>query len=803
MILNWRESRLSNYIGPIITEKVHIRDGNETKRDGTETINLVCSVEQAHQLRGLCENSVKNTYGSLRILSTQESRWGILPVNTSENLKINEHQTHSGLYHVKDIEIEAIGNRDDIVIARIPVELLSKNVNEILTILHSRGGEDGSSIEMSEEYSDEEIEFLLEEEFTTFNTTTVWHPKYTENMATGADIVASAGKLVFSGASATNLTWSYLWTVLRETLPDDFEAEFTLEWNALPASGAVGHHMNLFLMDGKPANSAELQYKDTLRMVLDVQDTGAVISVDKRIRGNYSGISAEHSLTSSQKIIALKIKLEGGTGVSNLTVWIDKNYGGTGTPSYGDPIFGPANTGFNYDNEMYLILAMENASSTSATVRCSFLNISQTFDALKPNIVVAPVGAVADRTPDFYRTGEEGDIPCFKNPPTPPTFQIDPANFYKGSVKCMNSNYTDAVPRLVTDNEFSFDPTKLTLSNGLIRLVPAVQGVIFQYWNGTAWATLDTFTLPNVIRLIRPFLVTKDRFILQIDRTLWGVKSGSYGIWIKHPYDTIGYTLKGNYYHDGVVGKGLAGGADVSMLTQFYTLVFNPYNILTQNQMDVEADLAGFTAVGSTITQESGGLYGKYIKAITNNSTTYEGILLNMRTLPPHDETGLILSGRALLHGSGTCTLVLDERDAVGTLLGTASSSLITLNATPTLYNVPLIISSSNVKNVSLHVYTNVKQTATLNGDMFQIAPIPNSGGNLFSTAPYSPNRYGMFIIKTHPTTIKTNSIPASDLTGIGVYDQMQPSNADNGFLSLAREWFRPTWQTLLLQSEV
>jgi len=131
---------MSNYIGPLTLEGVAIREGNEDKLDGSEVINLVCSVEQAYQLRGLCEASVKNIYGPLRTVNGQESRWGILPTNTSENLNLNENQTHEGYYQLLDVEIEAIGNRPDIVKVHIPVELVSKNLDEILTILHSKGG---------------------------------------------------------------------------------------------------------------------------------------------------------------------------------------------------------------------------------------------------------------------------------------------------------------------------------------------------------------------------------------------------------------------------------------------------------------------------------------------------------------------------------------------------------------------------------------------------------------------------------------------------------------------------------------
>jgi hypothetical protein len=792
---------MSNYIGPITLDNAHLREGDETKRDGTESINLICSVAQAYQLMGLCEGAVKTNYGPLRVVNGIDSRWGVLPIDTSENLLINEHQSHKGLYQITDLEIEAMGNNPDTVIVHMPVELLTKNINEIFTILYSTGNEDGSDISMSEEYVDETTETILTEPFTTFDTTNVWDAKYSENMAAGADITISSGKLQFTGASATNFTWGYMWTCLKEIVPDEFTAEFTLEWNALPAGGAAHHQINLFLVDGKPANKTELEYKDVIRVVISVESTGATLSVDKRVRGNYSNLSSDIALSSAEKTPAIKLEYSGGSGVSELTVWVDEDYS-SGTPSY-VKLFGPAKTGVNFDLDRYLILSQENASSTSATTKVAFLDLYTDVAATKPNIVVAPVDAATVPTPDFYRVGEEGSIPCFRSPIIPPTYQIDPDDFYKGSVKAMHSNYTDSVPRLVTSNEFDLDPTKFTLSNGLIKLVPGAQSVAFQYWNGTGWGTLNTFTLPNPIRLIQPFLVEKDRFILQIDRTLWELKSGSYGIWIKHPYNALGYTRKTSCYHDGGLQNGLADGTDVSMLTQFYSLHFTPYNILTENQCGVETNLTGFTAISSTITQESGGIYGKYIKAVTNNATTTEGIMVNMRPIRSYDETALIMVGRALLHGSGTCNIIITERDSAGTAITSSASSVITLNATPTLHNVSIPISSSNIRNVSLQLYTNTKQTATINGDMFQIAPTPLTGANLYTALPSDANRYGMYIVKKDPSTIKTNSIPASDLTGIGVYDQMQPATADDGFLSLSREWFRPTWQKIVLQSEV
>lgn len=637
---------MANYLGPLTTIIPHVRDEDNINRDGSEVINLVCNSSQAKQIEGLCEDSVKTVYGPLRVVTGNQGRWGLMPVNTSENLKVNESQAHYGLYQLKNVNITELN--PVVFLASIEAEMLSRNMNEILTIMHSLGGDSGGELAMNRDFSDNDIETILDEEFTTFDTVNIWHPKYAENMAS-SNIQATGDKLVFTGASSTNWTWGYNWTVLRETLPEDLTAEFTLEWNALPSSGQAHHQFNLFLMDGRPANKTEYEYKDVIRIVLEVQSTGAVISVDKRVRGQYSNVTSDIPLSSVQKTPALKIKLTGRSGLSNLTVWLDKDYSG-GTPNY-SKIFGSANTGVNFDLGRYLLLSFENASSTSATCRCSFLDIYNTIDALKPNTVIVPVGATLDQTPTFYRASEYGNIPCIKNPETFPTYQITPSNFYNGSVKGMNGNYSDNIYRQVTWNEVDLDPTKFYLSNGLVKLVTTSNGVEFHYWNGTAYTLLNTFTLPSTIKLIRPFLVTPWMFTLQLDRTLWTMKAGKPHIWVAHEDTSIGFTRKSCYYHDGITTTDPLANTDITMQSQFYTNIWS--------------------------------------------------------------------------RGTGTCA------------------------------------------------------------------------------SPNPADRYRLQIMSQNPRTIKSDSIPASPLTGIGFYDSNIAVNSDDSYLYRAREWFKPTWQKIILESVI
>jgi len=795
-------------IGPIELSRPNQITRNPQNDKNSRTMVIRCSPEEARQLKGLAEPLIKSESG-LKVVSCKDSRWGIMPVESPiriESSFINEAtEVHKGLMAISKVEDSFFNQKLSEV--TIEGEMISQNTNEILTILHSQGGEDGSDIEMSSEYSDLTEETILDEDFSDFDTTNIWEAKYDENMASGEDIVSSGGKLVFSGASATNWTWGYLWTILQDTVPDEFTAEFTLEWNALPTGGAAGHHINLFLVDGRPSNKTEIEYKDMIRILIDVRDTGALLSIVKRVRGVYSQLISPISLASGEKTPAIKLELSGRSGVSNLTVYVDKDYS-SGTPDYGNPIFGPANTRVNFDLDRYLVLSQENASSTSATTRVAYLNMYQYVDALKPNIVPAPVGAILDRTPDFYRVSEDGNIPCIKNPTTFPTYQITPANFYKGTVKGMNSNYADSTSRLVTSNEFTIDPTKFSVSNGLVKLVPAAQAVAFQYWNGTAWATLNTFTLPNAIQLIRPFLVTKDSFILQIDRTLWELKSGSYGVWVEHSYDALGFTRTNTVYNDETITNSLGAAADVTMLSQYYSLHFNRYNLLSTNAYGIETDATAWAAVGADVpTQTTPGHAGSYaVTTTTDNSASGEGLVLSSPiTLPITPSVDLGLQAIGYLKGSGTVKLYIEGLDSSSTLTESIASGTYTLGGSFASASVDFTLTDEDTVKALIKVLTPTTQEATIIGDSFALMPTPNSDatGNLFVTSPTSTYRYGMYIIKKDPTTIKSDSIPASDLTGIGVYDQMQPPTADNGFISLAREWFRPTWQKTILEGVI
>ena len=781
-------------IGPIELTRPHKVTRDPQGSDGSRVIVIRCPPEEAQQLKGLGDTLNKSESG-VKIVSSRNSRWGIMPVespvSTVASLLNETTETHNGLMNIGKVTDSYFNPKLSEV--TIEGEMISQNVNEILTILHSQGGEDGSDIEMSEDYSDLIQETILDEDFSDFDTTDVWEPKYDENMASGEDIVSSGGKLVFSGASATNWTWGYLWTILQDTVPDDFTAEFTLEWDALPASGAAEHHLNLFLVDGRPSNKTEIEYKDIIRIMIRVKDTGATLEIGKRVRGVDSALISPITLGATEKTPAIKFELSGGTGVSNLTVYVDKDYS-SGTPSYGSPVFGPANTGVNFDLDRYLVLSQENASSTSATTRAAYLNIYEYIGALKPNTVILSPRAVVDQTATFTRAGEECNIQCIKDPSSLPTFQIEPEYFYLGSVKAWNGNYSDNTYRQITGNEFDLDPLLFYMDNTLIKLTSIANGVTFSYWNGTAWVALNTFTFPSTISLIRPFLVTPEVFSLQIDRTLWTMRAGKRHIWVKHPTTPLGFIPGTCYYHDGVTTTS--------------------ENMLTVNQAGAETNTDGFSPTdGSTISNVTDWFVdgSKSLKCVTSASANH-GVMITGVTPVPGVEHSFHTHIKADDAGK-TMHLYMWDQDWNGLcdpveFVTTGDEQIVPIIGAPGLTDTGITIGILNdsAEVVTFRIDSNYLDTPLIDTDISMLTQFYCNlwnKGHGSCTTPSPTDQWRMQIISPEPRTIKSDSIPAAELTGIGVYDSTIAAASDDSYLYNAREWFRPTWQRIILQSEV
>jgi hypothetical protein len=626
---------MTEYIGPIQIDVPHVREEDKISGDGSENINIVCSSIKAKQLIGLAENVVKNEYGPVRIIRGLNNRWGVMPVDTSENLAINEGRPHRGFYVLGPGEEKELNPAVSMV--QLPAELVSNNLNEFLTLLYSQGGEDDIYIEST--FTDTESSVVHENDYSS-NYTDTWESYLAYYMSPGS-VSVSGGEMVLTGTKSGSPGYGGWGRLILRNLAT-YKPPWTLEFDMEYVTGS-NCHLSFFILENNPDNISFVTNTSTsnyLRVVLQYSSGSLKMGVARCRNGSVSWLVPLTTLnvsTENNPNFQLKYYPDG-----SLEVGVDK----TGGTSFQN-VWGKAKTGHVWSNPFFMMI-LSNSTTSTATMNSSNFKISVEENAVKNNIVVAPPDANCNLTPDFTRASEEGTIKCFQNPLESINYQITPVNFYKGTVKAMNGNYTDSTYRLVTHNGMDLDPEKFYVSNGLLKLVTTLNGVEFHYWNGTGYDKLNTFTLPSNISLIRPFQVTPWEFTLQLDRTYWAIRAGKPFTWVKHLNDPLGFTRKSCYYHDTTTTTDPIADADISMDDQFYCLVWDK--------------------------------------------------------------------------GTGTCS-----------------------------------------------------------------SPIPD-------------DIYRLMIIKKDPTTIKSDSIPASSMTGIGLYNSTIASDNVNGYLSLAREWHKPTIQALAIQ---
>lgn len=438
---------MANYIGPITLDHPHVREGDEIKGDGSEAINIPCHPIIAKQLLGLAEEAVKNNYNSTRIVKGLNTRWGVLPVNTSENLKINDGSPHVGFYKLGDPEEEV--KSPILSLVKIPAEMISRNLNEYLTLLYSKGGEDGSTIESG--YEDTEEVTVFEDTFNSVYTTN-WNTYETYYM-TSASVSTSGGKLVLTGTNTSGAKYGG-WGRIKTTSKFSLQPPVTLEFDLEYVSGTYCY-LNLIMVPSLPQPwylTTNVKSSNYIRFYVHHKDGKLYLSVYRCKAGSTATMVAKTELNVSTEYNPNFRVVIGEKGY--MEIYIDKT-GGTSFPS--EPNW-KGNTGLSWDN-YYFIYEMQQYSFSTVTMRSGNFKAYEEVDVNKPNVVVAPPQADCNMTPDFTRSSEEGNIQCFQDITDPLNYQISPADFYKGTVKAMNGNYTDSVYRLITHNEVDLDPT--------------------------------------------------------------------------------------------------------------------------------------------------------------------------------------------------------------------------------------------------------------------------------------------------------------------------------------------------------
>jgi len=554
----------TGYIGPVSLDIPHIRENDEIKPDGSEVINIVCSTAKAKQLIGLGGEIVKNQYRSLRVVHAVGDLWGLTPVNTSPDLTINEGNPHFGWYNLNKPTESYL--TPVISIVQFNAELISRNMDEILSLHYSRGGEDGTDLGHS--YTDLTPDYIINESGADFDTTNDWYPIGKWYMDGGV-ISSDGSKINFSGGANVDGQAGHIWTNHRTQFSHNFIMEFTLLPGDKPSAGNLEKDINVWFSKWRPTTPPV--WADSFLISLGVNSTNQFYQVNTI--GTPGGLSWWNLVppTVDNTPTAFKFRLTTDNKYY-MKVELNRYVSGAWT-GYSTIYYGPTNLGGWED--LYMGIYYLNRDSTTNSMAIKDISVYNNIEVDFPNVPVLQPGAVPNLTPDFYRPSEEGNIQCFNNIVDPLNFQIAPADLYKGIPKGMNSNYQDSTYRIVTNNDIELDIGKFYMSNGIFKLTPTSTGVEIRYWDGSAYVLMDTLTLPRTTRLIRPFYVSKEVFTLQLDRTYWTLRMGKPFIYIDHPYDDLTYTLRTCYEHDGTTTTSPAAGADISMLTSFYCGVWN------------------------------------------------------------------------------------------------------------------------------------------------------------------------------------------------------------------------------------
>jgi hypothetical protein len=198
-------------------------------------------------------------------------------------------------------------------------------------------------------------------------------------------------------------------------------------------------------------------------------------------------------------------------------------------------------------------------------VKSAFINIYDYPNTVPRNVIALPVTTSLGTASSFTRTGEDGAIPCYNNPTVPLTFQIAAADIYKGSVTAYSTNVTSGASTLITNTDHVISPTKFSVDNSLTKLVTTANSVKLYGYNG-AWVLVNEFVFPANIKLIKALYVSPERFVFQIDHTIWTLERGKNFCRVQHPNTELSFTIKTCYYHDGVTTTSPAAEADITML---------------------------------------------------------------------------------------------------------------------------------------------------------------------------------------------------------------------------------------------
>jgi hypothetical protein len=779
-------------IGPVEISGAHLAEDNTHNVSGEDSWRVFCEQYKAKQLMGLVEENgeiTRDSSGNLTVISGVGG-WGPIWIDTSTPLGDNNYLQHKGYHALRSVEPDTgFGTNVNYSYVNVAADLITEDSSPYLYMAYTPGVSDGTTLDMEYEESVAATDYHLQEPFDTWDTTNVWLGEQ-DNWMGSHTVTPIASKLNFIGSAATDGVFGGFLTETRSTFQTPWTSEFDLTWVAQPAG--YPHGLIWTVTDGNGHNYSNLvviaSNTNWFRIILVVYSSYVAFYIQKCIYGTVTTLSGPHYLTGSQTSPKFKVNYyEDGTA----EFYVDKDWT-SGTPSY-SKYWGRADLGMppGFLQSGACSFAMENRSSTSATTKVNELDIYTTYTGSGaidcPNVVFLPATATPTTSADFTRVTDEGGVSCYEDPGDDLLFTIDPYNLYEGSVKLFSNNHSASPTyRQVTGTNMRLTPETTYVTNGLLKLVPYSNAVKLYFYSSPSWIEMTDIGVQGDIERFEALEVNPERVQLAINETEWTLERGRQWCRVKHPL-ALTYSLMDMYYHDGTPLVTPASNTALSMTTDFYSSMYytNLFPPNVSNCGDTLNTTEGFSAYNNatlsvaTTPVKSG---TKSIKMNIPNTAYWHGAQTLTRAVSGQQ---YIFGGWINAPSGVTC---VSEINSIGGSNYTAKYVIGTGSYVPT--SVTVTADSDTIACYFLAKGDNVD----VYFDQLQLEEGTNT--STWDVGKGFENRR-MQIIKTTPTNLFTNSIPASDYTGIGWYDASIASASPNSYLFNAKEFFVQTEQSL------
>jgi hypothetical protein len=767
-------------IGPITFDRgFYYEKGNDYGvMDGKEQFTVKGPIQKINQLRGLVTRGKSQESNDITIRGSNSKDWGPIWVDaakldddTRDNVRLN----HKGWYLLRNVDITHVN--EYWAKATLTLELITNHPLEHLECDYTSGINAGTVLKHSYELEGSNV--LFEDDFSTYES-----EDYVDSEAynmTGSTITSDGSKLKFYGkrtSGAVSPNYGARVLTSKETFNPPFFVECDLQNPDLGSANCL-HHVRLMIT---PIYVPNNKWIDTFDVVNHIKNQSRYLRISK-----YSNVQRTDVVYEANSLSTKNVRVfVDENGIASVWVHDGSDY----VLEWQGPI------GLSKNTELHVALAAVTYDPAYTNEYVSNIKVYTEGNAIIPTMVKVPSSANLLSTPDQT----EGVTSFFKNPTSQILLQSDIGDMdcvYANSPLGYSSNNPSNTYQLVTGNYERLLPGKFYVQNGDIRLFVNSDGIgLYKYYNGNYNLVMPfSFGTINFLKILN---CTPDVFKFQANLTEWCMRRGEPYIYVKHPYDALGYTRKNRYYHDGIL-ESLGTDTDLSMEDQFYSLIITQYNMLTTNQYNGTEDgtINGFYPLNSGVISSSTDYSytgARSLKCLTPNAVSGEGFALVNVTLPNNYYNGY-MDYSCYLRGSGTVKLYGYEYNSSGSQLDYTESSVVTLSSTWQPVSVRNLFSENGARAI-LGVKTASQQAATIYGDAFSVAPTPLDAAISY-TAPSVNNRYALMIMKKDPCTIKSDSIPASSITGLGVYDQMQPPNTCTDFEDLAYSWLNLVDQRL------